>query len=541
MKEPDEQSGQLSAIVPYLLLALILTVVAFVRVRLLQTPLERDEGEYAYMGQLLLKGIPPFVQTYSMKLPGVSAAYAVIMLLFGQSAAGIHLGLLIVNGMCIFLVFLLARRLFDRNAAVCSCACYAVLSLSQSVYGVYAHATHFVALFALAGATILLGARDSGRKAPLFLSGLCFGLAFVMKQHAALFIAFGLTYLVVRALRQKGAPLKRALSGLALFLGAAVVPVALILLYYAKIGMFKPLWFWTVQYAREYASDLTFSQGLPYFTDICLYLFSTQPTLWLLAGAGVVVLCSARGGCSDRLFLLSFSLFSFLSVCPGLFFRGHYFVMFLPAVALLSGATLHFAGKMLAAPKWRRYSQSVPFALFMVCIAYGLYNEKNYFYLRTPLQVSRSLYGLNPFPEALQVARYLKNHTTSSDKIAVLGSEPEVYFYCDRTAASGHIYMYGLVENQPYAERMQRQMISEIESSHPKYVVLTGVDTSWLTQPSSPLVLSQWQGRYLHQFYQPVGAIDIFASEATSYHWDDKTAGDVHRSDSFLTVYKRKS
>ena len=60
-------------------------------------PLERDEGEYAYAGQLMLQGIPPYQLAYNMKFPGVYAAYALIMLSFGQTSVGIHFGLLVVN------------------------------------------------------------------------------------------------------------------------------------------------------------------------------------------------------------------------------------------------------------------------------------------------------------------------------------------------------------------------------------------------------------------------------------------------------------
>ena len=41
-------------------LAVVLGFNFFVRWRLLGMPLERDEGEYAYAGQLLLQGIPPY-------------------------------------------------------------------------------------------------------------------------------------------------------------------------------------------------------------------------------------------------------------------------------------------------------------------------------------------------------------------------------------------------------------------------------------------------------------------------------------------------
>src|SRR6476620_12781665 len=90
---------------------IVFGLVLAIRIRLLGIPLERDEGEYAYAGQLMLQGIPPYRLAYNMKFPGVYAAYALIMWIFGESSVGIHLGLLIVNIASIAIVFLVARRL----------------------------------------------------------------------------------------------------------------------------------------------------------------------------------------------------------------------------------------------------------------------------------------------------------------------------------------------------------------------------------------------------------------------------------------------
>ena len=60
-------------------------LVAVVRLRLLNLPLERDEGEYAYAGQLLLQGVPPYQLAGNMKFPGTYAAYAIIMAGFWQT------------------------------------------------------------------------------------------------------------------------------------------------------------------------------------------------------------------------------------------------------------------------------------------------------------------------------------------------------------------------------------------------------------------------------------------------------------------------
>jgi len=103
---------------PWLVVALVLLFIGFIRFRLLDMPLERDEGEYAYAGQLILQGIPPFELAYNMKLPGTYFAYALGMAMFGQSTPGIHLMLLVANLATMVFVFLLGREMFGVIAGL---------------------------------------------------------------------------------------------------------------------------------------------------------------------------------------------------------------------------------------------------------------------------------------------------------------------------------------------------------------------------------------------------------------------------------------
>ena len=144
----------------WLLVALAVLFVLVVRVRLRDMPLERDEGEYAYAGQLILQGVPPYKEAYNMKLPGTYAAYAAIMAVFGQSPSGIRLGLALVNAASIVLVFLLGRKLLDDAAGLAAAVAFALLSLSPSVLGLAGHATHFVVLAALSATWVLLRALE---------------------------------------------------------------------------------------------------------------------------------------------------------------------------------------------------------------------------------------------------------------------------------------------------------------------------------------------------------------------------------------------
>src|ERR1019366_8475547 len=94
-------------------LLLILAVVTAIRIRLLDMPLERDEGEYAYAGQLLLQGVSPYQAAYNvtLKLPGTCVAYALILAMFGQTAVALHAGVILISLASAGLVLVLARRI----------------------------------------------------------------------------------------------------------------------------------------------------------------------------------------------------------------------------------------------------------------------------------------------------------------------------------------------------------------------------------------------------------------------------------------------
>src|SRR5438045_5627469 len=116
--------------IAYALITFVLVLTCAIRFHLRTIPLERDEGEYAYSGQLMLQGMPPYKLAYNMKLPGTYAAYAMIMAVFGQTTEGIRMGVLVVNLAAIFLVFLLGRRFGGPTVGVMAAASYAFLSVS---------------------------------------------------------------------------------------------------------------------------------------------------------------------------------------------------------------------------------------------------------------------------------------------------------------------------------------------------------------------------------------------------------------------------
>src|SRR5208282_5296994 len=121
-----------------------------------------------------------------MKFPGTYAAYAAIMELFGQTPAGVHFGLLCLTTLTALMLFWLGKQLLDRTAGVVAATFYSVMAASPSMLGLAGHATHFAAFFATAGLCLMWKARQKVRWLTLFAAGVLFGLAILMKQHAAL-------------------------------------------------------------------------------------------------------------------------------------------------------------------------------------------------------------------------------------------------------------------------------------------------------------------------------------------------------------------
>src|SRR5450759_2053227 len=522
-------------------LLLILVFFGVIRWRLAGMPLERDEGEYAYAGQLLLQGIPPYQFAYNMKLPGTYAAYAVIMAVLGQTPQVIHLGLLLVNAATVVLIYFLAARLFGTLAGTVAAATYALLSTHQSTLGFAAHATHFVVLAAIAGLVLLLRADERGKPSMFFCSGLLFGLAFWMKQPGIFLGAFAFLYLLFVHWRRPGTEWARLGKQAGVFLTGCASPFVLTCLLLWRAGVFKNFWLWTFSYARQYSSLVSIKDGWGLFAYNVWPILGAAPGVWIIALIGLAALLWHPPARRHGVLIIGLLVFSSLAVCPGLFFRPHYFVLVLPAIALLTGIGVASAVSLLGAKQVHPMFRILPVVVFAVACGWTIKKNAPYYFYLSPLQACRAIYVNSPFPEAPVIAGYLREHTTPTDRIIVLGSEPEIYFYAHRRSASGYIYVYALMEKQPYWQSMQKQMIDEIEANRPAYLLYFNHPSSWLqTMGSSRLgPYLNWANAYVKSQYEQVGLVEL-AEPESRYTWGDQARSTRPQAQYQISIFKRK-
>ena len=529
-----------AGLLAWLVVLLVILFVGFIRVRLLDMPLERDEGEYAYAGQLILQGIPPYELAYNMKLPGTYYAYALGMAVFGESCAGVHLTVLVTNTLTTIFVFFLARKLFGTMAGVVGCASYGVMAASPYVLGMAAHASHFVVLFAVPATLLLLKAEEDKQTMTLFLSGLFYGLAFLMEQHGICFCLFGCFFLTCRAVMGKSifsiGFLKTALTfGLGICL-----PFCFLFLTCLVAGDFTQFWFWTFIYAHNYVSLVSWSDGRRLLFEHLQQTWKVSLPFWVLAVAALPLGWLNKTNRVRVLFAGSLWFFSFLGVAVGMYFRPHYFILLLPAFAVLTGAAVASLQRILHFSPINMVLQSVPMALFVAIFGWAVYCQAPRFFLLSPVRVCEIIYPGNPFVESLIVAGYIRTNSAPDARIAVVGSEPEIYFYARRHSATGYIYTYALMEPQPAASAMQEQMIQEIELNKPEYLVAVSYGVSWLIRPRSNRLILDWLQPYARRYYEPVGLVRRNSAGEIESDWGNLAANQNVLSGEYIVVFKLK-
>lgn len=533
-------SGRLNVL---LALALLLGLVIWIRLGLASTPLERDEGEYALVGQLMRQGIPPYAEAANMKFPGTYAMNALLLSLFGETAEGVHHGLLAVNLLTILLLYRFALRLFaDRITAWLSAAFYGFATLSFTFLGPMAHATHFVVCFGLAGLLLLSPPVLSGSHSRfmLILAGLAMGSACLCKQSGIFFVPAGaLLILSAQGWRWSAPSVWRSLAW---YLAGAFAPFALMVAWLDRQGVLANFVFWTFQYASTYGPSLAKAPGI-----LAQQFQQMADSTWgwlIFIPAGLAFLPVFRRNLALPVavpgLLTGLGVLSLGGVSLGLYFRPHYWIQALPVLALLAAVTSHGLAAW-AGQRWRLQPRSVHLLAGGLCLAYGgavLAGEHRLLFPRDPADNIPAIYGGQPFREARQIADFIRQNSAPEDRVFVFGCEPEIYFYARRRPSVNNLYVcYNLLQPHRLQEVLFRKLAADFDRQPPRYFVEADVQY-FITEESRRSPLYQWRTRMLRDHYHPVHMLDLYlegpdtiAPAAIPTH--------VSQSGCYLTVWER--
>lgn len=419
-----------------------------------------DEASYAGIACRLLDGGTVYRDGVENKFPGIFYIYKAVFAVFGRyNMAAIHAAVTLAAIATALVVGGIARRHAARDAAdraaTWGAALYLVFSAAYYPKMLAGNTEMFAVLPAALTVWCYLRGRDRGR-AWLLAAG-AFGAATLLCKQVAL--ATFAAVLADRAVTGLGSPL-RALRDLALLAAGFGLVVIAMVLHLQHAGVWDEAVFWTWTYVLHYympsgTADHGFAFNL--VTSFVPFLITLSPMIYLAY--------RGRGRAQSALYWWLAG-----NVCAGLVggrMYGHYFLLFVPALAALAG---------IGAARWQggapRRERRWLIGL-VAAIAIGFTGVATMFEGATGS-------AFTPSPDYREASAYVRARTAPGDQIFVWGWFPALYQAADRCPSTRFVYTHILSgANTAGAERNHNVpeawdlLMHDLEAAPPAYILDT--------------------------------------------------------------------
>ena len=200
---------------------------------------------------------------------------------------------------------------------------------------------------------------------------------------------------------------------LLIFAAGAILPLMVVLAIALFNGTFDKLWFWTFKYSAAYAGAVPLSRGMENLYKSLVEVTDGFALWWIMAASGFLILVIDEWFKKIRWTIVSFTLSSLLAVSIGLYFRNHYYILLLPAAAMLVGILIDSLHYYISRKCSYKVAISLPVIFFLFVIILGLKVHQDYFLLEKPETLVKSIHGPNPFLESLKIGEFLRSRTIS--------------------------------------------------------------------------------------------------------------------------------
>jgi hypothetical protein len=357
----------------------------------------------------------------------------------------------------------------------------------------------------------------------------------------ALFLAAAAAWHFGRPAARNLAALARAWAGL---VAGALLMSAPVLLGFAIVGAWHPFVDAVFWHNLGYSKSVGLLQG---FEILGVRLIEQAPSMgvsWALAVIALFML--KRISSPNRGFWAGWWIASAVGVSIGFYFRRHYFFQALPPLVVLAGLALATMTERLLIRGGSLAAIGLV-ASITVAVLPPIVANRAILWASDPEAISRLIYGMNPFPESVEIARYIVRTSNPDDRIYIVGSEPQIFFYAERASATRYIFFYPLTGSYPDVLERQREVVADVAAVRPLYVVWVNLKTSLMRSGSTESHVFDASSRLLDREYllewlaMPSMAGDsydfVYGREARDLM---KAAGRRAESATWIALYRRR-
>jgi hypothetical protein len=526
-----------------LLLLIVLLIAGSIRSKFVNMPFERDEGIYSYIGTLVLEGKIPYKDFFEQKFPGLFYFYGLMVMLSGKTVAGMHTGFMFLNLISVTIIYFAAKNLTRPYAAVFAAATYAFVSLTPNLSGFTVQSEHGVSFFICLGLLMYSLYRKTLLKRYIFLMGLAFGFSFMTKTSGIFLVLFGGCAVLIEFFTGKDRKNYRQLFLDVLNYSSGVFLI--IILFFTIIlikGSFKEMIFWAYEIPKyAYVSSIPFDDGIKYFKYSRDAIVEHYKFFWIHGVLFVATCLVGTTSLRTKLVGLALMVLSFGTIVPGFYFYGHYWIQLIPGLSLLSALTYQGITDFISQKfKFKTAAINTGYLVLFGLFVFGhVTAQKSYYFHPNPERIMRQVYGDNPFPEAMEIGNYINRNAKPEDQIAIIGSEPQIYFYTQKKCPSRHAYFASLVSAIPQAKEWQKEFIQDVEKVKPRYFVFFRHGISLLVQPNADQHIFEWVNEYATKNYHVVGVIDMPQGQPSTYVWDQAVQTFQPKGQNTIFVFER--
>ncbi|MBA3663135.1 MAG: glycosyltransferase family 39 protein [Bacteroidetes bacterium] len=529
--------------VSYGILLGVIFLVVLIRSNFFNIPFERDEGAYGYYGKLLLEGKTPYKDFYEQKFPGIFYFYGMMVGLFGETVSGIHMGFMLLNIGTIILLFAASRRLFSPLAGAITAITYAIVSITPNLSGFTIQGEHGVAFFVSLGIYFYSITLKNKTWKYFFLMGLALGGAFMTKTSGMFLVLWGGIAIVIDFfLDGDKRTAKEFFRRTLIYSGGVFLVIGVLFFIIAMKGSFNEMIYWSYKIPKRYVSRVPWEDGKKYLEYSYQAITKDYKFFWTHAAFALIVIVLKNITWRMKLTIITLIGFSSLTIFPGFYFYGHYWIQILPGLSILAGLT-YFAFENTVRTRAGLKSPNVKYiyvSVFIIATLMHLNKNKDYYFNPNYERILRNVYGNNPFPETAKIADYINANSTPEDNIVSIGSEPEIYFYTKKHCPSRHAYFSALVDNVAEHKVWQREFVRDVEKAKPRYIIFYNHPISLMVQAGVDQYIFEWYNKYVTENYTIIGLVDMIEGYTSTYVWKEQLNTYKPQAQNLIYIFERK-
>lgn len=474
--------------------ALLLAAAAASLAPILAYPFGRDQGAFACVADVILRGGTPYRDAWEIKPPGIYYLFSASFALFGRSMLAPRLLDLVWSLAAAGLLFSVGKRLLSLLAGTLGAFFFLVFYALGFDYWTTTQCDGFASLPIAAAAAALVAAERRRSPGLAVLCGALIGIAITIKFTLGAFLL--LPCLAALFAREETSRARAARTGAYVggCFGVLGIVAALMWLSGAWYDMVYLLFTWNAKYAAL-RSRVPMTIRIPHET----FRFLLAGQYWILRavgllgliGAGDLVFRPAAG--RARWLIPTWALLMLAGLWVQAKFHPYHWLPLLPPLGLLAGHGLAAARRWIrdTGTPQRAGALAVAGAALLVAMLASGYSTHFQVPIRHALGRSPQAESLKEFGEYgqgdfslaadLEVSRFLRENSAADEAIYVWGFEPLVYFLADRRPASRFITLQPLVS--PWSPPEWRQeLIRDLDRERAAYILVLHNDVfPWVT------------------------------------------------------------